>query len=144
MGRPSSYTDEIAEDICDGLREGLSLVDVCADDKMPDRRTVYRWMDENEAFATRIARAREGQAEYMDHLVLQTARNCTPESAPADRVKIAAFQWRAAKLKPKAFGDRVTQHVVGKDDDSPVEVASVSNRDRAKAMALLARKVTVE
>ena len=41
----------------------------------------------------------------MDYLVKKTADECTPENARAARVKIAAYQWRAAKLKPKSFGD---------------------------------------
>jgi hypothetical protein len=50
-------------------------------------------------------RAREWQADYMDDLILDTANACTPESSSADKVKISAYQWRAAKLKPKFYGD---------------------------------------
>ena len=51
-------------------------------------------------------RAREWQADYMDDLILETANDCTAETAQADRVKIGAYQWRAARLKPKVYGDR--------------------------------------
>jgi len=50
------------------------------------------------------ARVCESQADYMDDLILDTANACTPESSPADRVKIGAYQWRASRLKPKVYG----------------------------------------
>ena len=42
----------------------------------------------------------------MDDLILDTANDCTAETAQADKVKISAYQWRASKLKPKVYGDR--------------------------------------
>lgn len=116
-GRPSLYSDELAETICDLLIEGLSMVKICERDDMPNRRTVLRWMESNDAFASKCARARALQADLMDNLILETAENCTPETANADRVKISAYQWRAAKLQPKVYGDKV-QHTGA--DDAPL------------------------
>lgn len=120
-GRPSSYSDEMAETICDRLIEGLSLRKICEADDMPDRNTVMRWMDANPQFAARCARARELQADYMDDLILDTANASTPETAPADRVKISAYQWRAAKLQPKRYGDKMAL-VGGGKGDPPVRL----------------------
>lgn len=104
-GRPSSYTAELAEEICDRLINGESMRQICAADDMPNRSTVLRWMDARPDFASRCAHARVLQADLMDDLVLETANATTPETAPADRVKISAYQWRAAKLEPKKYGD---------------------------------------
>ena len=114
-GRPSSFTHEISDEICEGLMDGKSLVQICQSDSMPNRMTVIRWMDKHPEFAACIVRAREEQGEYMDHLVNKTADECTPENAQAARVKIAAYQWRAAKLKPKKFGDKLdlNAHITG-------------------------------
>lgn len=49
----------------------------------------------------------------MDEKILATADSCTPESAAADRVKIAAYQWRAERLKPKAYGNKVGVEATG-------------------------------
>ena len=106
MGRPSSYSDKVADQICERLIEGESLVQICADGNMPSRVTVYRWMEANPGFETKCARAREGQADYMDHLIWITSRDCTPESANADRVRLSGLQWRASKLAPKKYGER--------------------------------------
>jgi hypothetical protein len=79
----------------------------------------------NEGFATNIARAREMQADYMDDLILETANGCTGETAAADRVRIAAYQWRAAKLRPKVYGDKVQTELSG-PDGGPIQVTGIS------------------
>ena len=107
VGRPSLYSEQLADEICDRLINGESLRAICSDAKMPNRSTVLRWMESFEEFATKCAHARTLQADLMDDLIIETANACTPESAPADRVKIAAYQWRASKLAPKKYGDAV-------------------------------------
>lgn len=115
MGRPSDYSQEIAAVICQRLIEGESLRKICTDETMPGRTTVLDWLDVHEDFRARYARAREAQADYMDDLILDTAGACTPESSPADRVKIGAYQWRAEKLKPKKYGPRLSTEHTGLD-----------------------------
>jgi hypothetical protein len=110
-GRPSVFTEALADEICGRLSDGESLRRICEDAGMPNRRTVLRWLEADEAFASKYARARESQADLMDDLILDVAECCTPETAAADRVKIGAYQWRAAKLAPKKYGDKVdVQH----------------------------------
>ena len=47
------------------------------------------------------------QADLMDDKILDVADNSTTETAAADRVKISAYQWRASKLAPKKYGDKL-------------------------------------
>jgi hypothetical protein len=107
MSRQTLFTEALADDICERLIDGESLRQICADESMPNRSTVLRWMAANESFATKCAHARDLQAELMDDMILECANNCTPESAIADRVRISAYQWRASKLKPKKYGDKL-------------------------------------
>lgn len=109
-GRPSPapFTPKLADALCERLSLGESLRAICASKDMPNRSTVMRWQDENADFAAKCARARVWQADHMDDLILETANACTPETAVADRVKISAYQWRASKLQPKKYGDKVT------------------------------------
>jgi hypothetical protein len=113
--------------ICDRIADGESLRQICRDAAMPDRRTVLRWLGLHDDFAAKYARAREAQGDHMDDLILATAEYCTPETAAADRVKIAAYQWRAAKLRPKVYGDKITQEHTGaietKDTTDPASAA---------------------
>lgn len=103
---------------------GESMVQICAGEDMPNRRTVLRWMSKDDDFATRCARARELQADLMDDRILELADQCTPETAPADRVKLAAYQWRASKLAPKKYGDRVAHEHTGQGG-GPIQYTAV-------------------
>lgn len=64
-GRPSSYSPELAAELCARLAEGRSLRKVCLDDDMPGMATVFRWLgnDEHEAFRAQYARACEVRAD---------------------------------------------------------------------------------
>lgn len=106
-GRPSVFTEETAEKILEALMDGKSLRQICLADDMPHRTTVLRWMAADEAFASRCAHARELQADLMDDMIIEAAEACTPENAAAARVKISAYQWRASKLAPKKYGDKL-------------------------------------
>jgi len=118
-GRTSDYTPEIAREICERLASGESMVEICEAEHMPHRVTVGRWMNELPLFAADIARAREDQAEYMDHKVLETANHCGEHNYNSAKVKIAAYQWRAAKLKPKVYSDKVQQELSSPDGSAP-------------------------
>ena len=106
-GRPSVFTEEIADTICERLMDGESLREICLSADMPHRSTVIRWMESHPTFATKVAHSRDMQADLMDDLILEVASRCTPETAAADKVKIAAYQWRASKLAPKKYGNRL-------------------------------------
>ena len=65
--------------------------------------------------------------------ILAVADACTVETAAADRVKISAYQWRAAKLAPRKYGDRqqIEQRFVdGDGKDRPLTLADI---DRMRA-----------
>lgn len=106
MGRPTIYTQALAESILEELAQGKSLVQVCSADEMPGLRTVMRWAAENDDFGTQYAHAREAQAEIMDDKIL-TAADGADKDSQAARVKIDAYKWRASKLAPKRFGDKI-------------------------------------
>lgn len=107
MGRPSLYTDELAEVIAERLAAGESMAQICLDDEMPSLRTAMRWAAENKAFGTIYAHAREAQAEVMDQKILEAAEEADADPQAA-RVKIEAYKWRASRLNPKRYGDAQT------------------------------------
>jgi hypothetical protein len=61
-GRPSHYSAEIADTICDRLAGGESLRGICADAGIPDRATVSRWLGRYEEFRDLYGSARECQS----------------------------------------------------------------------------------
>lgn len=60
MGRPTVFSDAIANRICTELAEGMSLRQICSAQDMPDRGTVVRWLanPEHAEFCNQYAHAR--------------------------------------------------------------------------------------
>jgi hypothetical protein len=58
-GRPTAYTEELADEICERVSEGVPLAQICREAEMPGLRTVYDWMEAKPDFSARIARARD-------------------------------------------------------------------------------------
>lgn len=124
IGRPTKYTQKLAEAICDEIADGKSLRTICADEKMPDRTQIFRWLRKNEDFRLQYARAKEeaveamiedivdisddGTNDYMtitkgDHSYNVEDREVTNRS----RLRVDTRKWIVSKLKPKKYGDKV-------------------------------------
>jgi hypothetical protein len=111
------YSDECANYIVSQIvDEGRLLVDVCGDDGMPNRSSVYRWLADRPDFAARVDRAREAAADHSVSKARAIAEKCTSETANADRVKISHYQWEATRMAPKKYSERRLSEVLGKDD----------------------------
>jgi hypothetical protein len=123
-GRPSLYSDEIAETICQRIAGGQGLVEICRDEAMPHRSTVFRWLAKDAGFRDRYAQAREAQADYFGDEILEIADNAandwmlrqqgedTVEVANHDhiarsRLRVDSRKWLMSKLAPKKYGDKV-------------------------------------
>ena len=123
-GRPSSFTDAIADSICDQLIDGKSLRKICEADDMPHRSTVLRWMDDSPEFAAKCARARMLQADALFDDIQDVADNGNADDVQRAKLRVSTMQWRASKLAPKKYGDKV-QHVGGDEGDSPIKVERI-------------------
>jgi hypothetical protein len=107
-GRPSLYSPELADTICERISSGRSLNKITSDEDMPAARTVWRWLDENDEFRQKYARARELQAEYYADEMTDIADSAHDrDSAAAVRVRVDTRKWIASKLKPKKYGDKL-------------------------------------
>lgn len=135
-GRPSSYTQQVADAICEQLAYGQSLRAICASEDMPSKTTVMRWLAANAAFRDQYACAREQQADaYADEIVQisdeadvsikhdgEDVRLALDSTAVArNRLRVDARKWVASKLAPKKYGDRIAQEITG-GDGGPVDV----------------------
>ena len=125
-GRPSTYSEAMADAICERLAMGESLRSICRDESMPAMSTVFKWLTQQEAFVEQYAHAREEQAEALaDEIVaiadeaevvtkhegeeVRLALDAT--GVARNRLRVDARKWAASKLKPKKYGDRVqTEH----------------------------------
>lgn len=140
-GRPTIFSDDLANTICERLADGESLRSICRDDEMPGMTTVLRWTRDDPAFGTKYAHAREAQAETMDDKILSVADACSNETALSDRVKIDAYKWRAAKLAPKRYGDKT---ILGGDADNPIVTATATDTELARLIAFQLTKASRE
>lgn len=125
-GRPSAYSEALATEICERLANKESMRQICLDPRMPHRTTVQEWIARDPAFATRCARAREEQADYIvEDCASIEDRTIAGEINPAAaRAVLASKQWRAAKLAPKKYGDKL--QLGGADDLAPLQGGSVT------------------
>ena len=116
-GRPSTYTEEMGNLICDKLTEGVSLRKLCSQPEFPVASTVYVWLDRFPEFAERYVRAREAATEDMLEEILQIADD--DKIDPNDkRVRIDTRKWAMGKLKPKKYGDKQTVDVGNKEGET--------------------------
>jgi len=125
VGRPSAYSDKIADAICERMLEGESLMKICSSDQMPSRASVYRWFDARPDFEARCARAREGLADYLLDRIEQMADATTEENVQSQKVKISTAQWRAMKMAPRIYGDRSRTELTGADG-GPINIKATT------------------
>lgn len=137
-GRPTDYMPELADLICERIANGESLRTICADESMPGKSTVFRWLATYSDFGTKYAHAREEQAdlyaesivEIADELEVQAVYrgedvklDLSPSAVARNRLRVDARKWYASKLAPKKYGDKIA--VGGADDLPPVQVARI-------------------
>lgn len=128
-GRPSKFTQEIADEICERMASGESLRFICVEHKMPNRATVARWLSTNDAFRDQYTHACELRSDEMFDQMMEIAD--TPllgtksvskasgiEITEADmiehrRLQVEARKWALGKMAPKKYGDKITQELTG-------------------------------
>jgi hypothetical protein len=95
------------------IETGKSMREVCRMDGMPDHGTVIRWMRDDAALATKYARARMAQADVLfDRMeAVEEAVSAGTMDSHAARVVLDSMRWRASKLAPKVYGDRLDVQV---------------------------------
>lgn len=126
-GRPSKFTQALADNICTQITEGKSLRAICSQEEIPCISTVIRWLRENKDFQSQYTQAKDDQADTLADEILHIADNTKPgvitktfadgsvETREQDmtehrKLQIDARKWIAARLKPKKYGDKV-EHV---------------------------------
>jgi hypothetical protein len=118
-GRPSVYTEELVEEICDRLADGEPLRHICRSDGMPSWRTVYDWLGQNEDFAARIARARElgevaiseqcmeiADDEQHDWVMTKKGTVCNEVAVGRAKLQVWTRLQLLARWNPNKWGDR--------------------------------------
>jgi hypothetical protein len=139
-GRPTSYTEGLAAEICKRVADGETLSQVCRSDHIPPRTTVMQWvLDNREGFSVRYARAKDMQIEFWADEILDVSDDGTNdymvrsgaedddksawclngEHISRSRLRVDSRKWLLSKLRPERYGDKV-QHTGG-DGAGPIQ-----------------------
>ena len=142
IGRPSKYTPEVAQKMCEMLAEGIPLREICRQEGFPEWRTVYDWMYRDDALGSAgvglsaaIARAREIGYEALAEECLRIADNPTfgQKQVMTDqgtsttvedmlghrKLQIETRLKLLAKWNPKKYGERVA---LAGDAENPLKI----------------------
>jgi hypothetical protein len=104
MTRPTIYTDELAEKICDLLAEGKSMVKAC-EALGVCRRTVNLWLKKNPEFANMTVEARESYSDDIVDKLIEIAGDETKDYHTR-RLLIDSIKWVAGKQRPKKYSEK--------------------------------------
>jgi hypothetical protein len=126
--KPSPDDPQAVERLCQLLIGGMSMTEACAQEDCPARTAVYAKMAADEVFRATIARAREAQQHAMIDETIEMADAATPENWQVVKLRIWARQWRAAKLAPKVYGEKVE---VGGSAENPLTLLIQELQGRA-------------
>lgn len=120
--KPIRFSQGIADALCERIANGESLRSVCLDVGMPCKSAVMKWLGDGKKFVDQYARAREDQADFYADEIIEIADNCVdPNKA---RLQIDARKWKASRMAPKKYGDRLVQEISGKDG-APIEIKRI-------------------
>ena len=95
VGRPSKYSQELADIICTRLASGESMRSVCRDAAMPVMDTMWRWIREKRDFSEQYAVAKQESADALIEDILDIADDSAGD-VPRDRLRIDARKWIAS------------------------------------------------
>ena len=127
-GRPSSYTEAKADVFIGAILQGKAVTSVLSKRGMPSRPTLFRWLEDNEAFRNRYARAKEFalglEAEEIKAIPDGIKANATHQEIARQRLRIEAREWRLCHLMPSKYG--VQRHEVTGPAGGPIQTEDVT------------------
>jgi len=105
MAYSPEEAQSIKDRVCLEITEGKSLRSICEADDMPAAETIRVWLIEDGEFSAQYTRAREEQADFYADEIIDIAD--TAKDANLARLQIDARKWKASKLQPKKYGDKI-------------------------------------
>ena len=151
LGRPSLYSQELADRICDQLSDGRSLRSICLADDMPAKITILMWLRSKPEFQNQYARAKDESADALADEIIDISDDSTndyvtrlnyngpnpervvdAEHINRSRLRVDTRKWIASKLKPKKYGDLTQlQHSGSIEVTQQIEQRLLAGRKRA-------------
>lgn len=124
MARPTKYSQETADVICERLASGESMRTISKAEGMPAMSTMFLWLREHKEFSEQYAKAKEEGVDALVEELLDIADDgsndwmeINDEDNPGykfngehyqrSRLRIDTRKWIASKLKAKKYGDKL-------------------------------------
>lgn len=138
QGRPTLYTEAIANEICERLAAGETLRTICKSEHMPHESTVRWWVvSDKEGFSTHYTRARDLGLDAIAEELFDIADDGTNdwmtvgragaeiqvenrEVTNRSKLRCETRKWYLSKLAPKRYGEKV-EHNFG----NPLQVKTI-------------------
>lgn len=128
----TDFSQALFDEICELMAGGESLTSICKRSGMPNKRTVMRWLEKNEALAIQYSEAQNMRADHYFDQIIDLADNCRfgskkvykadggieiidGDMVERSRLQIDARKWVLARMNPKKYGDKFTQELTGAD-----------------------------
>ena len=154
-GRPSSYTQDVGERICELVSEGVTTTKISKIPGMPSFPTIYRWEEDFPEFRSMFRRAKIVGTHYLanqsidisddDSGDLKTITNkktgeeyevMNAEFAARSRLRVDTRLRIIGMWNRKDYGDKRAVEVTGKDE-GPLKTinSAMSAKEAAEAYA---------
>jgi hypothetical protein len=102
------WDDDLIAQLCDEIAGGRAIHEIAETESWcPGEASIYRKMAKDEAFRSAISSARAAQQEREADECIRMADLATPDDWQVVKLRIWARQWRASKLAPKKYGDKL-------------------------------------
>jgi len=125
VGRPTGYTQEFADLICERLALGESMRTVCRAEDMPAPSTVFLSLRTHKEFSEQYEKAKQEATDAMAEDILDIADDGTNDYIDTDdgkriyqgdsvqraRLRVDTRKWLMSKMKPKKYGEKIEQEV---------------------------------
>lgn len=142
-GRPTDYTNDLADEFCRRVAGGRSVLSVCADTDMPSDTTVYRWRQEKPEFRDKLTYARDDRLEaYADRMDALARRVVEETELDPQRVNAAVNAIdKAARLQAPKQRIELTGR-----DGSPLQIehsgkiAKLDDQERSLIRQMIERR----
>lgn len=129
MGK-GKFSIELFDEICNQIAySDKGLVSICKE-KGLNANSFYEWVRSDKELGDKYARARELQAEYLADQIIEIADDGTndymtitkgdeaynvedKEVTNRSKLRVDARKWKASKLAPKKYGDKIETQLSG-------------------------------
>lgn len=146
-GRPTEYSQELADKICEELALGFSLRTVTKNDWCPPMSTIFNWLRTKKEFLEQYEKAKQESVDAMAEDILYIADDGTndyeeaerpdgstfiklnSENVQRSRLRVDTRKWIMSKIKPKKYGEKIDMTTNGKDIPQPILNVSANNSD---------------